>query len=81
MEMTTYRLPRLSRVKAMIGAALATLAIAGAVQAAAPEPASAMRSARCSNLLDAVEFYRWAGAYEVADALFVHYAITCEGAL
>jgi hypothetical protein len=49
MDTLSYRMPRLSRAKALIGALLATLAIGGAVQAANPAPASAMP--RCSPYL------------------------------
>lgn len=44
MDTTTYRLPRISRLKAAIGALLAALAITGVVQAATAEPAAAMKS-------------------------------------
>jgi hypothetical protein len=43
MDTITYRAPRLSRVKAAIGALLAALAVAAAVQVTTPDSASAMK--------------------------------------
>jgi hypothetical protein len=47
METLSYKMPSLSRIKALIGALLATLAIAAAVQATAPDSASAVSN--CSD--------------------------------
>ncbi|HVD86565.1 MAG TPA: hypothetical protein VNB59_04080 [Solirubrobacterales bacterium] len=58
----------LSRVKALIGALLATLAIAGAVGASAPEPASAMISLEgCRAHVHMGHFYEEWGFQELAD--------------
>ncbi len=64
MNTTVYRAPRLSRAKALIGALLASLAIAGAVQASAPDSASAMRFDRC---------YSWGVLAQEADSRGDHY--------
>jgi hypothetical protein len=64
MDTIAFRAPRLSRAKALIGALLASLAIAGAVQATAPESASAMRS--CDGYRQAGDIANAQGRYSIA---------------
>jgi hypothetical protein len=73
-----YRVPRLSGAKAMIGALLATLAIAGVVQAAAPAPAAAMRSAsECNGLLATIELCDTFGLTSFGDRIWKTYTKEC----
>lgn len=57
MDTIAYRAPRLSRAKALIGALLAALAVAGAVQAAAPGLASARPYHECSIYADVAWYW------------------------
>ncbi len=76
MNTIAHRAPRMSRAKAFIGALFAALALAGAVQAAAPDSASAMR-AGCARHWHAA-WQAEADGYEYLAAF--HYALAgvCE---
>jgi hypothetical protein len=65
MNTITYRAPRLSRAKAMIGALLATLAIAVGTQATTPDSASAQ--AACPGILAEGHRLEAEGHQEAAD--------------
>jgi hypothetical protein len=74
MDTIAYGAPRLSRAKALIGALLATLAIAGATQAATPDSASAMpRVEACHFFVVAGTIAESLGYQEQADALYAEF--------
>jgi hypothetical protein len=71
---------RLSRVKALTGALLASFAIAAAVQVATPDSALGQRhikSQYCQDLIASMEFHQWIGAKEVVEILVDHYRAVC----
>jgi hypothetical protein len=60
--------PRLSRFKTLIAALLATLAIAGAVEASVPDSASARASRTlCVEYFAASDYWRSMGQHSLAD--------------
>jgi len=71
MDTITFRAPRLSRVKALIGAALATLAIAVGTQAATADSASAQpRVEACHFFVVAGTLAESLGYQEQANELY-----------
>ena len=73
MDTITYRAPRLSRAKALIGALLAALAIAGVVQAAAPGFASARLYHECSHYADVAWYWHNMGNKGLEDTYYSKY--------
>lgn len=64
--------PRLSRPKSLIAALLATLAIAGAVEATLPDSASARASRQyCAELFAVSDYWESRGAYGFADFFMI----------
>jgi ABC-type glycerol-3-phosphate transport system substrate-binding protein len=78
MNTIAHRTPRLSRAKALIAAMLATLAIAGAAQVAAPDPAAAMKST-CSHWMEEGHRAEGEGRQELADFYYTLYTICVFG--
>jgi hypothetical protein len=67
MDTLSYKMPRMTRAKALIGAFVASIALTGAVQTALPASASAM-PARCEGLLNLghkayAEHYYWLASF------------------
>lgn len=77
MNTIAYRAPRFSRAKALIAALFATLAIAGAVQATAPDSAAAMPS-RCATFYGQAETAYMNGYDDLGDFYLNAYLI-CIG--
>lgn len=78
MNTIAYGAPRLSRAKALIGALLATLAIAGAVQATAADSAGAMK-AQCSIFLEEGHRAEGEGRQTLADFYYDAYWVCLRG--
>jgi hypothetical protein len=77
MNTIAYGAPRLSRAKALIGALLATLAI-GAMQAASPDSASAMK-ARCAIFMEEGHRAESEGRQVLADFYYDSYWVCMRG--
>jgi hypothetical protein len=81
MSTATFKTPSLSRTKAMVGALLATLAIAGTVQTANPTPAHAAKSVKeCNAMLSLIELADAIGLTGFGDYLWHRHNIQCSGA-
>jgi hypothetical protein len=79
MDTIAFRAPRLSRAKALIGALLATLAIAGAVQATGPASASAMKSTNCWGWAEKGHRAEGEGRQDLADFYYTLYTMCVFG--
>jgi hypothetical protein len=78
MDTIVHRGLRLSRAKALIAASLATLAVAGTVQAANPAPAAARLSiAGCNGLLATIEVADAFGLTSIGDRVWARYCKEC----
>jgi hypothetical protein len=78
MDTIAYRAPRLSRAKALIGALLATLAIAGVTQAGAPDSASAAKN-QCWKWVEAGYAWEAVGSQYLADLMYDEYTRCIRG--
>jgi hypothetical protein len=71
MNHSSHRIPRMSRVKALIGTLAATAALAGVAEAAIPASASAMRSAgACAEYVYKGHFFEAGGNQKLADQYY-----------
>lgn len=77
MDTIAPKLPSLSRAKALIGTLLATLAIAGAVQAANPTPAAAVSAKYCNEMLATMEVFDLIGLSDWADEIWLTHNALC----
>ena len=80
MDTIALKMPSFSHTKMLIAALLAAIAIGGAVEAAAPDLASAQKRrdvTYCGMLVEQIAYWEEVGLHETANELFEEFLEKC----